>query len=233
MNTGSELRPKDPSSTAMMCLWNDIDAEIEHDYEAWYQRDHLRDRVNIPGFRNCRRYVRMAGEGRQYLTFSDLDSIDVTRSPPYLDRLAHATDWTCRIMPHFRRIIRVVADVNIDRGDGTGGLIATAAYEKVDERRRVAARRALDAALAEVMNDARVTRVRVLERNPASTDVPNPEAKLRPDPTQSAELAILLEGTYEAAVTRHLATLQALPELASLRPVVPPTVYRLLFTSRN
>jgi hypothetical protein len=224
---------KEPLSTAMMCLWNDIDAVIEPEYEAWYQRDHLRDRVGTPGFRSCRRYVRVAGEGRQYLTFSDLDSIEATRSAYYLDRLANATEWTRRIMPHFRRMVRVVADVTIDRGDGSGGFIASVAYEHAEPQGKEAARRAIAAALDEVMSDACVTRVRVLERNAASTDVPNPEAALRPDPRRSAELSILLEGSYEAVVTRQLARLLALPALAALQPVVAPSVYRLLFSSRS
>ena len=70
-----QMPRKEPNSTAMMCLWNDIDAEIEPEYEAWYQRDHLRDRIGTPGFRSCRRYVRVSGPGRQYLTFNDLDDI--------------------------------------------------------------------------------------------------------------------------------------------------------------
>lgn len=227
------LRSPEPVCTAMLCLWNDTDPEIEPEYEAWYQTDHLRDRVATPGFRSCRRYVRVAGPGRQYLTFSDLESIEVTRSAYYLDRLAHATEWTRRVMPHFRRMIRVVADVSIDRGDGTGGFIASVAFEQVDDAQRAAAREALDTALGAVMQDPRVTRVRVLERNAASTDTPNPEARLRPDPPRSAQLALLVEGSYEAAVSQQLAALLALPPLAGLQPVLPPSVYRLLFSSRS
>src|SRR5436305_9906182 len=106
-------------SKAVICVWNDIDAEIEGDYERWYQWDHLPDRIGIPGFKSCRRFVRVAGEGRQYFTFSDLESLDVSRSPAYVARLKEVTEWTRRIMPHFRRAIRFAADVTVDRGDGT------------------------------------------------------------------------------------------------------------------
>ncbi len=54
------------SSPAVLSIWNDIDEAIADDYEAWYQWDHLRDRVGIPGFRSCRRYIRVAGLGREY-----------------------------------------------------------------------------------------------------------------------------------------------------------------------
>lgn len=228
-----QMPSKEPNSTAMMCLWNDIDAEIEPEYEAWYQRDHLRDRIGTPGFRSCRRYARVSGSGRQYLTFNDLDDIHATRSAHYLDRLANATEWTRRIMPHFRRMVRVVADVTIDRGDGTGGFIASVAYGDVTEAQRLAARDALAVAIERTMEDARVTRVRVLERNAASSDTPNPEATLRPDPQLSTDLSILVEGSYEAVVSEQLARLQALTSLSSLQPVLAASAYRLLFSSRN
>lgn len=220
-------------STAVVCVWNDIDPEIESDYEAWYQWDHLPDRVGIPGFKSCRRYVRVLGEGRQYFTFSDLESLEVSRSSAYVERLKDITEWTRRIMPHFRRAIRFAADVTVDRGFGTGGFLATALYENFGEEGRQAARSAIEAALEDVKKDACVTRVRVFEMNRAASDVSNPEAKLRPDPQRTADLTIVIEGSYETAVWRQLETLRALPELASLSDVMPPTAYRLLFSSRS
>ena len=83
------------------------------------------------------------------------------------------------------------------------------------------------------MADARITRVRLFEANPAVNDLPNPEAKLRPDPPSSTELAIVVEGTSEAAVSRQLAILQSLPQLAALSTAMPASVYRLLFSSRS
>jgi len=220
-------------SRAVLSIWNDIDPEIEAEYEAWYQRDHLRDRVNTPGFRSCRRYIRVAGEGRQYFTFSDLDSIEVSASQAYRNRLANATEWTRRIMPHFRRLIRVAADVTLERGDGTGAFVATAVFENVGEARRQAARAAIAAAAEGTMDGARITRLRIFEANEAANGLPNPEAALRPDAPRTCELAIVLEGSCEAAVTQQLAALQGLPELRSLTPAMPPSVYRLLFSSSN
>ena len=219
-------------SRAVLSIWNDIDAEIESEYEAWYQQDHLRDRVATPGFRSCRRYQRVLGEGREYFTFSDLDTIEVLSSAPYRGRLREATEWTRRVMPHFRRLIRVAADVTVDRGDGTGCFAGTALYDQLGDHRE-SARRAIEAALDTVMEDARITRARLFEANPAVNDLPNPEAKLRPDPPSSTELAIVVEGTCEAAVSRHLAKLQSLPHLAALSPAMPASVYRLLFSSRS
>lgn len=221
------------SSPAVLSIWNDIDDAIADDYEAWYQWDHLPDRVGIPGFRSCRRYIRVAGLGRQYFTFSDLDAMEVTRSAAYLERLGHVTDWTRRIMPHFRRLIRVPARVTVDRGNGTGGFVATALFQGLVEERRRATRDAIATAVDGVMKDARVTRVRLFEVDHDSVGVTNPEAALRPDPSTTADLALVLEGSYESAVSEHISALIALRELESLSPAMPPSVYRLLFSSRS
>ncbi len=218
-------------SRAVLSIWNDIDPEIEGEYEAWYQRDHLRDRVHTPGFRTCRRYIRVAGDGRQYFTFSDLDSIDVCTSEAYRSRLANATEWTRRIMPHFRRLIRVAADVTLERGDGIAGFAATAVFEGGGDLAREAARAAIAAAAVPIMEDARVTRLRIFENNAAANGVPNPEAALRPDAPRTCELAIVLEGSDEVAVAQHLATLQELTERQALTSAMPPSVYRLLYSS--
>ena len=69
LNKSAEEKAKqipDPSTYHLLCVL----PEIEEEYEAWYQRDHLRDRVGTPGFRSCRRYMRVQGDGRQYFTFS-------------------------------------------------------------------------------------------------------------------------------------------------------------------
>jgi len=220
-------------SRAVLSIWNDIDAEIEADYEDWYQRDHIRDRAGTPGFRSARRYQRISGAGREYFTFSDLEGIEVIGSPAYRNRLKEATEWTRRIMPHFRRLIRVAADVTIERGDGTGGIAGTAVYDPMDDAPRLAARREIEAALPAVMDDARITRVRILEANPLVNELPNPEAKLRPDPPRTAGIAIIIEGTSETAVARHLAALQVLPAVAPLTAAMPASLYRLLFTSQS
>jgi hypothetical protein len=135
-------------------------------------------------------------------------------------------------MPHFRRLVRVAADVTLDRGDGTGAFAGTALYDQLGDRRD-AIFAAITAALDQSTDGSRITRIRIFEANPAVNELPNPEAKLRPDPPRSTELAIVIEGTSEAAVARQLAQLQTLPELAALAPSMPASVYRLLFSSRS
>lgn len=217
---------------AVVCVWNDIDPEISDEYDAWYQRDHLPDRYNLAGFRSSRRYIRVSGEGRQYLAFSELDSIDVGTSPAYLAKLANAGEWTRRIMPHFRRAIRFVANVRIDTGRGTGGFLGAALYN-LGRDQSDSMLKAIEPSLAEVMADPCVVRTRVFQKSEAASDRKNPEATLRPDQQQTADFSIIVEGLHEATIARHLDVLHALPEVSVLAPVMTPSIYRLLYSSQH
>ena len=72
---------------------------MEEEFNAWYDTEHLPERLAIPGFRSARRWVAEVapGEGK-YLATYELDSAAVLQSPPYLERFANATPWTRRCL---------------------------------------------------------------------------------------------------------------------------------------
>lgn len=220
-------------SAAVLSIWNDADAEIAGEYELWYQQDHIRDRAGTPGFRSARRYRRVAGQGREYFTFSDIESIAVSTSPAYVDRLRNPTEWTQRIMPHFRRLIRTASHVRVDCGEGTGGFAGTAVYGVVQAERMAAIRARIDKEAESVVRQSGITRLRLFEEDQQSTGVPNPEAALRPDPPLGIGFALVLEGTLQQSVADHLARLCALPELAGAPEVMPTSIYQLIYSSQG
>ena len=72
---------------------------MEEEFNAWYDTEHLPERLAIPGFRTARRWIASAapGEGK-YLATYELDSPGVLQSPAYLERFANATPWTRRCL---------------------------------------------------------------------------------------------------------------------------------------
>jgi len=72
---------------------------MEEEFNAWYDTEHLPERLAIPGFRSARRWVAACapGEGK-YLATYELDSPGVLQSPEYLTRFANATAWTRRCL---------------------------------------------------------------------------------------------------------------------------------------
>lgn len=110
--------------TGILAIWNDCAPEgLEH-FERWYIREHLQERVSVPGFRCGRRYEAVAGSDRRFFAFYEVDSPDVLSSPAYLGRLEHPTPWTLEAMKSFRGMVRTVCDVRAAAGDLVGAYAA-------------------------------------------------------------------------------------------------------------
>ena len=82
-------------------------ARLEEEFNAWYDDEHMAERLAVPGFRSARRWVADAkpGEGK-YLATYELDSPEVLTSADYLLRLNNPTPWSARSLKNcvvFRR----------------------------------------------------------------------------------------------------------------------------------
>ena len=200
----------------LLCVMNDIAPACDRrDYEAWYQQDHVPDRLSIPGFLYARRYRRLNGPRAEFLTFYETATPQVLCSAPYLKRLAEPTDWTARIMAHFRTMSRSICRVALDEGQaGAGGVLALIAHQ-------AAPAAGLEAQLVAVSSQAGVTRVRLWRADPSVT-VPSPEEKLRPGGDSSFATIMLVEGTHAEMIQAAL-TAQGIEET--------PTFYSLIYAS--
>jgi hypothetical protein len=69
---------------------------MEEEFNAWYDDEHLPERLGIPGFRSARRWK--AAAGRAYLATYELDSPAVLSSPEYLHRYQNQTPWSRRCL---------------------------------------------------------------------------------------------------------------------------------------
>jgi hypothetical protein len=107
---------------AMLLTSMDIDPSDEADFNRWYDREHLEERVAIDGFLEARRYI--ADEGSpKYLCLYSTTTIEVLDSPAYRNRLANPTEWSKKTMPRFKNMIRAVARITISRGQGRGAAL--------------------------------------------------------------------------------------------------------------
>ncbi|MCC7271918.1 MAG: hypothetical protein IT561_04565 [Alphaproteobacteria bacterium] len=104
----------------ILAVWNDCAPEGHAHYERWYMREHLFERVGVPGFRFGRRYEAIAAD-RGYFTFYEVDDPAVLVSPAYLAQLESPTPWTLAAMAHFRGMIRTVCDLAGKAGRLGGG----------------------------------------------------------------------------------------------------------------
>jgi hypothetical protein len=90
---------------AVLAIWFGIDPAGLEDFDRWYARQHLPERLSVPGFLRGRRYAAV-GEGPPFFTLYELDDGSVATSAAYLERLNNPTDWTRRVLPTFRHMLR-------------------------------------------------------------------------------------------------------------------------------
>jgi hypothetical protein len=72
---------------------------MEEEFNAWYDDEHLAERLSIPGFRSAQRWVAdlRPGEGK-YLATYELDSPQVLTSREYLSFFEKPTPWSKRCL---------------------------------------------------------------------------------------------------------------------------------------
>jgi hypothetical protein len=106
----------------MLLTSMDIDPSDEAEFNRWYDREHLEERVAIPGFLEARRYVAHQGSPK-YLCLYSTESFEVLDSPAYRAALDAPTEWSKATMARFRNMIRSVARITISRGKGRGSAL--------------------------------------------------------------------------------------------------------------
>jgi hypothetical protein len=106
----------------MLLTSMNIDAADEADFNRWYDREHLEERVAIDGFLEARRYVAHAANPK-YLSLYSTATLEVLDSPAYKTRLAKPTDWSRQTMARFKDMLRVVARITVSNGTGRGAAL--------------------------------------------------------------------------------------------------------------
>ncbi|GGD33784.1 hypothetical protein [Aureimonas glaciei] len=108
----------------VLAIWNGIAAAAEPDFLSWHVREHIPERVAVPGFVRGRRYVAVRGEPK-YFNFYEAETPAVLASPAYLARLDDPSEWTKRVVRHFRDTSRTACAVVYSKGEGDGAFVAT------------------------------------------------------------------------------------------------------------
>lgn len=109
-----------------LCIWTDTDADpqAEADFNAWYDREHMQERVGLPGFRHARRFLANDGGARRYLALYLTDSLDVFHSATYQQAFTVQTDWSLRNFARMTNTQRRVGELALEAGAGEGGQLA-------------------------------------------------------------------------------------------------------------
>ena len=92
----------------ILAIFNDVAAGRDAEFDAWFQGEHLIERLAVPGFLFGRRHQAISGNAG-YFNFYLVESPAVLTSKPYLDRLDNPTPMTKKIMSEvFRNMNRTL-----------------------------------------------------------------------------------------------------------------------------
>lgn len=108
----------------LLCIWTDIDPAHEQDFNRWYDREHMQERVAIPGFQSARRFLAIDPCPRRYLALYYTDTLDVFRSEPYARAFANQTPWSLENFKRMQGTQRRVGTLSLEAGEGEGGVLA-------------------------------------------------------------------------------------------------------------
>ena len=103
---------------AMLLLFDVVqDAIPEHD--EWHTREHLPERLSIPGFVRGTRWVALNGQPRYFVMY-EVERLATLTSDAYLERLNNPSPWTSKMMPNYRSMTRGFCSVAGSFGSGMG-----------------------------------------------------------------------------------------------------------------
>src|ERR1700744_5319700 len=103
----------------MLLTSMDIDAANEAEFNRWYDREHLEERVAIEGFIEARPSGAQEAPPK-YLSLYSAETFEVLDSPAYRTALANQSAWSRENISRFKNMISAVARITFSRGPGRG-----------------------------------------------------------------------------------------------------------------
>jgi hypothetical protein len=203
----------------MLITSMDIAPADEPDFNLWYDREHLAERVGIDGFLEARRWIADKAPTKYFCTYST-DTVEALNSHAYRKALANQTDWSKKHISRFQNPGRVVGRITASRGQGRGATLGVVCL-----RPGADGKDALRAQLRERLDPGMlpgITSMHLVESDPelsknlTKPDAPNPGA---------GDWYVLIDGTDLASVRALIDTRFREPGA----PVVSTGTYRLMW----
>ncbi|HKC43684.1 MAG TPA: hypothetical protein VKC64_07635 [Burkholderiales bacterium] len=214
---------------AVVAIWHDVRPESRTDYYEWHNREHMPERVGIPGFLRGRRYVALEGRP-EFFTLYEAESLAVLTGPDYAARLNHPTPWTRRMGPQLENNARSLCSVALSLGTGQGGLLMTLRYDVAADREEEQRRFLVDR-LPALAGQPGVVGVHLCLADRAASAVQTEEKKGRPKALVPGWV-VLVEGASETAAL-DAACRDALPSEAMAAAGALTPIERGLYRLQN
>lgn len=187
----------------VLAIWNGIAEEAEADFVAWHMREHIPERVAVPGFLRGRRYVALRGAPK-YFNFYETETPQTLVSPAYTERLNSPSDWTKQVVRHFTDTSRTICAVAASQGLGDGAVVAALRLSARTDRDSFV-REIGEGVLAPLLEVPGIVAAHLLEGQSGTDGGQTAEKELRGLPDQTAEWILLIEASDPEPLEEALA----------------------------
>lgn len=193
-------------------VWNDVTEDGRREFYEWHDKEHIPERLAIPGFRRGRRYVR-PDHSPEWFTMYEADDLRVVTSPKYLERLNAPTPATQRTLKYFRNTSRAVCRVACSMGSSSGGHILTMRLHAPNVRAEALCRLVMDNLFPRALDLTGVVACHLYAADQSASHVDTAESRTRERDVPSWVLLAEVTALWAADELR-----QAIdgPELAGL-----------------
>jgi hypothetical protein len=201
----------------IVAIWNGIRPEGRAEFFEWHTREHMLERVAVPGFLRGRRYIALEGHP-EFFTLYETQTTAVLTGADYLARLNSPTPWTRRATAAFTDTSRSLCRVALSLGPGEGGLIMTWRFDAAPGEK-------LKEILRELVGRPGVCGVHLAIADRAGSGIETEEKKGRPKVLVPGTV-VLVEGGAERAA------LEAACREITFEQPVERGLYQLQYTVR-
>ena len=176
-----------------VAIWHDLVPAARDEFHEWHNREHMPERVGIPGFHRGRRYA-VIGAGPEYFNLYEAASLETLAGADYLNRLNAPTAWTQRVVPSFRNVARAICRVAFTHGVGSGGVMLTLRFAIPDSAHAAVSNELCTRLLPPLAYRKGIAGVHLGIADNAASNVVTEEKRVRADTTQVPSWIVLIEG---------------------------------------
>ena len=187
-----------------LAIWNDVLPAEEAEWLRWHTREHMPERVGVPGFLGGRRYLDPSPRQQRYFTLYLGEALSTFNGAPYVERLNTPTPWTSRMSPHFRNFVRGACETVASTGLGVGGAITTVRLRRQSGHGVIDPKTAAGLVAKLIARDG-ILAAHIGLADASVTGVPTRERALRGATEEPVfDGVVLVEGTGRTDLASHL-----------------------------
>ena len=127
--------------TSVLVNWGGILENKEIEYNEWHSKEHMPERISLPGFLRGLRAVGIPDTNlnHKYFMMYEAERKEVFTSRKYLERLNNPTEWTKEILSNYLSPSRTVCSVISSKSIGLGCYFSTIRFlgENIEDNHNV------------------------------------------------------------------------------------------------